>query len=355
MTIAGSYLLQITPLKYRPPILAILEPEKIKSPVSIDRIYGLRDIFGLYVPPSFSPNKKNMASSMPTFNPPTPPSPPSPPKPQLQPPLNVGLNGIIFSPIPDKCIAMATDDTGKEKLFGLGDPIRDGVIIKIAHNRIVIMRSNGQQETVYLRRETLPMSSATPNALIEKHTETNFTIDPLAFSQVVESLGSFVQSLDLTPVYESGNFTGIRIGEIKPDSIGSTLGLKTKDVVISINDFALTDIKARIKAYETVTKLKKGDSVKVVCMRDGTKQELHYELNAIEKTAALMPGFELSNTQTKATEPVKNKSRTPTKEELMIDDSVDHSKQESYNDMISSMRDHLMGNMRTRSRSSRVQ
>ena len=140
----------IEPLAYTKPVRALV------SEVNIRKIYE-DDLFGTYVQEVATPEK---AQDVPNF--PTPPAPKMAqplvwPKPQFLEPLSISLKGIII--IADdqsrNSAIIADKKTNRETTYRVGDTMDDAQLLKIFNNKVVFLRSNGQQEVIYLR-EMMP-------------------------------------------------------------------------------------------------------------------------------------------------------------------------------------------------------
>ncbi|MBV8661394.1 MAG: hypothetical protein JO129_04585 [Candidatus Dependentiae bacterium] len=249
--------------------------EQANAPVDITRIYE-QDLFGTYQAP-IKPAKSVVDETVAAI--------PKPPKtiipeipvekvPTFFAPLDVVLKGVIFvKDDPASCIAIVQlKKTKEEHNYQVGDLIEDAQILKILSNRIIIVRSNGQQETLYLREEDAISDFNTevkslPKSVVEHVSDNKYTINIDEFIKRVHNLGEFINLLDLTTVYKQGKSFGCRIGKIDKDSLGSLLGFVVDDIVIRVDDYYVDDLANRIQLYDHIMEKNVGDMIEVVLYR----------------------------------------------------------------------------------------
>ncbi len=274
---------------------------KQSSPTAWDKIY-IEDIFGTYKVQITTPTKQNLITPMPEPQAPIIQPVPEPKKPDFIAPLSITLRGIITSSDEAKNVAIIADETSKEAMYYLGEKVKDAQVIKIAPNRIVLLRANGQQEIYYLRATDLPQPPADPlnrwKYSIRKTDDQNFVIDPKNFSKEIESLAEFIDKASIVgSVYQDGKTIGIRIGALDAQSVGSALGLVEHDIVTSIDGLDITDAKNRLKAYDGIVQAPLGSSHKVVIKRAGLDITLIYKFETIQQPrTALFQGIKTSDT-----------------------------------------------------------
>ena len=154
ISIGLSVLLKQEPPKQRKKGLHTeeIEDEKKETVINNENIYKY-DIFDTYVSKEKGPTKKSLLSPIPELQIPDIPKPKQPEKPKILPPLKATLKGTVLSTNEQKSIAMMTDETNKEAIYHVGEKIKDAQLIKVTKNRVVVIRSNGQHETIYLRKD----------------------------------------------------------------------------------------------------------------------------------------------------------------------------------------------------------
>ena len=246
--------------------------------VYLEKIYK-QDIFDTYVPEIKRAVKKSFITPIPEPSPPPVTPAPEPIKQAFIDPLSIKISGIISSSKEEKSIAMIVDETNKEKLYYLGDKVKDGQIIKIARNKIIILRSNGQQETFLLRKEDIPKAVGPEKwkYVVKKVDDSTYEIDPTEFALKINTLGELIEDLSLATAYQKGQPIGIKVGKVGKDEIGSAIGLNGNDIILSVNNVITSDMKNRVKIYDTLSQTKKGDIIKIVLKRKNQDITLSYK------------------------------------------------------------------------------
>lgn len=271
-----------------------LEPDVVKAvekkadfDVDLKQIYGVNDLFGTFVPevPTVA---KDLAVQIPAI--------PEPPRqvplhipvekaPVFIAPLNVTLKGVIYlHDDQEKSVAIIQfKDSKKEVNYRVGELLQDAQILKIFPNRVIVVRSNGQQETLYLREE-----DAQKDLSYEEQKELESMKIPFKSGQYhipldtflaqVQSLGQFIDLLDLTTVYQKGKSIGCRVGRAQKGSLAVKLGLQTDDIIKKIDAIPVTSLNSRVELYDHITSKKAGDIIHVEFERSGVPEHYTYLL-----------------------------------------------------------------------------
>jgi len=261
--------------------------EKPYTSIAISQIYQ-NDLFGTYIPQNVEVAKDDFdIPPMPTCPMEIMPRVPSPEKQTFIEPLNVLLKGVIY--INDdtlSSIAIVQDgDSKAEYNYRIGDFIEDAQLLKIFPHSVIVLRSNGQQETLYLRDE---------DAVKDINLEANMNVDQLvfaksaqpgvyqilvpAFLEKIPSVGQLIDALDLTTVYKQGKPVGLRVGKIQQISLAQQLGLQAEDIVETVNNISVDTIDKRMEAFEAISMLPMGSVVSVTLMRNQESLKLEYVL-----------------------------------------------------------------------------
>lgn len=275
-----------------------VEKEQNIVPVDILKIYE-QDLFGTYQPPILSVEFVVDATVPPIPIPPKfiIPDVPVEKSPTFFAPLDVVLKGVIFvKDDPASCIAIVQlKKTKEEHNYQVGDLVEDAQILKILSNRIIIIRSNGQQETLYLREEDAVCDFNTevksePKMIVEDSSDNKYIVNIDEFIKRVHNLGDFINLLDLTTVYKQGKSFGCRIGRIDKDSLASLLGFKTEDIIIKIDNYDIDDLVNRMQVYDHIVQKNAGEMIEVIVLRNDESLTLRYALiDTALKSMALTP------------------------------------------------------------------
>jgi type II secretory pathway component PulC len=269
----------IEPSPYVKPI------KKVSSKINISKIYE-NDLFDTYqkeLPPLTMPN---YATPVPQPPQPLPVLIPEEPKPTFLEPLPITLKGIIIVVNDDSKnrVLIADNKTGRESSYRLGDKIEDAQLIRILSNKVMFLRSNGQQEVLYLREKDAKLdpafaSQAGWDLVVQAITPSRYIINMGEFAQRVPNLAIFIELLDLITVYKQGTSVGCRVGNVQPDSLATALGLHRADIIQSINEIPTTNTQDRLSIYKEILVAQPNDNIYVDILRSGQPIRFTYTLH----------------------------------------------------------------------------
>jgi len=263
-------------------------PEKSLTPINLASIYQ-NDLFGTYIlqNPTQLPKDEFEIPQIPMMPPEIMPKIPVIEKPTFIEPLNVLLKGVIYiNDDPLSSIAIIQDGSSKAEFnYKIGDIVEDAQLLKIFPHSIIVLRANGQQETLYLREEdaakdiNLEINSNSDQVVYAKvQNPGSYQVYVPAFKQKISSLGQFIDALDLTTIYKQGKPVGLRIGRIQQPSLAQQLGLQAEDMIEGINDIAVDTIENRVKAFEVIIGLPMQSTITVKLQRNLQPLTLQYLL-----------------------------------------------------------------------------
>ena len=244
-------------------LMTKVKPTHIQKPqtsesVDITKIYE-NDLFNTYREILAPVEETHYVKPIP--NPPTtsPVVIPEEPKQPFFPPLDASLKGVMMVNDDSLCIAMIMNNkTKKESNYKIGDIIEDAQIVKILPTKILLIRSNSQQETLYLTEKDIANDPVLTQEeenwihVIKKVSDNSYSIDPTTFVQSIPNLGFFIDMLNISTVYKSGKSIGCKIGKVTPKSIGESMGLQQNDIVQKIYGISAETIEQRLQIYEKI-------------------------------------------------------------------------------------------------------
>ncbi len=254
-------------------------------PIYIEKIYE-HDLFGTYQEKAVSPHEKALPTLPPAPKPQVAVVPPIP-TPQFIDPLNITLKGIlVMSSQEDKNRAIIQDNkTTAEKTYKVGDAVEDAQLIRIFSNKIILLRSNGQQEVLYLREQDAQLDPAYAAIAswadaIQEVKKDQFVINTTEFLLRIKNLAQFIDLLGLTTAYKDGKSVGCRVGEIEDKSLGFYLGLKSGDIIKTINGVPTNTTDERLKIYKDILATQDEGVIQVVLMRHNEESELLFTVQS---------------------------------------------------------------------------
>lgn len=302
---------------------------------------------------------KNLVTPVPEQPPIEEEEPPVPPKQEFIDPLPINVKGIILASDDAHHVAMIEDETKKETLYHLGDAIKDGTVLKIARNRVVVVRANGQQEVFFLRKEDVPqemISEKNWSSIIKKVDERTFEIDRENFNKAVPSLGNFIERAGIIGiVYENGKPLGISVGSQEVADVGKVLGLMMGDIIVSINNVFVVEPENCMQIFEQIKAMSKGESVVVHVMRNKKDETFTYKFVTLQKAKQQMfVGDASSQAEVKKPDQTLKMSKMQQKEKQVRDFRKQHTENIQQQEAASKIRQRILENLRSRMQNSRV-
>jgi len=373
LTLGAYELLQQEPPPWKaprlPPPLEIEKKKETESTIPpipkevLEKILQ-DDIFGTYIPKDVKSAKATLVTPIPEPKPSIPLPIPDVKKPEFIPPLNITIRGIIASGDDQRNVAIIADETNKEGMYHLGEKIKDAQIIKIAHNRVILLRANGQQETFYLRKDEVDDPTLGPERwkyTVRKINDQTFDVDPTSFTKEVETLGNLIERAAIIgTAYASGKPIGIRIGKTDPNDVATALGLMENDIITTVNDIDIADSKNRISAYQKVIEQTVGSSIKLGLKRANKDVLFSYNLVKIDRPRkTIFPGVKVVESQPQQQPSAEGQqlpmSRLQQHEQMMRDFSRRHVDQQRHEQVNMEIRRRILEGIQQRLALSRNQ
>lgn len=277
----------------------VLAPQKITS-LDVSKIYN-NDLFGMYQPER---PQEPEAEVKPVPQPPQPVVVPAPPleKPKFLEPLPLTLTGILMLNNDEKNRAIILDNRSKvETAYKVGDEIEDAQLVKIFAQKILLIRSNGQQEFLYLSQDDvaaeIPLSERTDwTKIVKRVSEGRYLVDKYEFAQVVGSLSAFIEAFNLATAYKDGQSIGTKVGTIGEQSLARAMGFMAGDIVIEVDHIAVLTTADRVAVYKHVILLGDAASIAVNVLRHGVPVSMNFKFGVISQrpaATAIAPGQEV--------------------------------------------------------------
>lgn len=269
---------------------AAVQSESDSSALNPALIYD-NDLFNTMSQPTLpEPEKERPRPEIQIPAPPVPQEIPSKkaPTPEFLPPLAIKLKGVIFdaNPLFSRAI-IASTKTKEEKSYKIGDTIEDTTLIHLDKRKAVFIRSNGQQEVLFVTEEDAQNDAIYQGDMLWPHiitrlNEKTFSIDTKGFKKRIKNVAQILDMLDITTAFEKGKSLGCHVGQLIPHSLGEALGLKQGDIITKINDKETKTSSQRVAIYNEITNAGTNQTIAVSVQR-GT-EELIFTYNARQST-----------------------------------------------------------------------
>ncbi len=256
--------------------------EQPPAPIELSTIYD-NDLFGTFNLKQVAPPKQkdDTEPKLPSAPQPVVVSiPPEHPDTFLE-PLSITLTGTITLTDDSKNKAIVLDTKTKiQTSFKVGDEIEDAQLIRIFKNKAIFLRSNGQQETIFLDQDDILLHDPEVNwkHIIETVSTTMFLVDPAKFIKKMNNISEFINQMNLTGAFKHGKSIGIKIGAAQKDSIGVALGFHAGDIVTKVNNISASNTE---DVYNNILKQKANNNIIVDILRSGESITHTYKLKDV--------------------------------------------------------------------------
>lgn len=289
--------------------------------IDIKKIYE-NDLFGTY-------HREEVPFFASTYIPPMP-EPPVPHEtpevvevtPHFLDPLNISVKGIVVlnnSDTPNSAI-IQNRSSGQDYHYSVGDMIEDARLVRIYPHKIVLLRTNGQQEILYINEDDARNDSSYIgirdwDKVIEKIDDSTYTLDPKEFAKRITSLAEFIDVMGLVTAYKKGVSIGCRLGKSSDVSLREMLLLKTGDIIVAINGISTATTIDRLSIYNMLIALHEHDTISI----DIVRKDVSFTLTIILQDRAKKRsenGEATSQVMQRAVSTLDNKQFAPTLREL---------------------------------------
>jgi general secretion pathway protein C len=156
--------------------------------------------------------------------------------------------------------------TRKQELYQEGDKAGEVLIKKILRNKVIVDAGRGEELLALELEETgkkVNFSPAPQPPGRERGRSSRGEASQFERAEVEAALGNVdqvIQELSISPFMRSGRPAGFRIGKLPRDSILIGMGLRTGDLIIGVNDQAITGPEQAAEFFQT---LKQGGDVTI--------------------------------------------------------------------------------------------
>lgn len=224
--------------------------------------------------------------------------------------LKVKLMGCMVAKKPDYSLALLSD-TGKQTfILGIGDMVLgEGEIVEIRRDRIIIKRNNrneyirlansiggsptskssaaGRKFSAAERDEKRPSAVPKPPSIskaeakaeakrkegVSEVAPNKFEIDKATLDKQLSDPKELAKQARILPNYKNGKPAGIKLVGVNPGSVYAKIGIKTGDVITSINGKKVT---SQARAMELLDGLRGASGAQIQVERGGKSQSLSY-------------------------------------------------------------------------------
>src|SRR3990167_5549337 len=241
-----------------------------------------KDLFGTLQQPVIKKEEEHKTATVPTPTRPIPVQIPKPAPVKFLEPLPITLTGIIFFDDKEQNRAIILNNrTKKEGIYKFEDEIEDAQLIRILKDRVILLRSNSQQETVYLKQdlnlvEDLILTKDW-SKIVLYNPDGTYDIDAKQFVEFIPSLSEFIFKFNLKTATKNGQPIGLLVGELENNSLAKFMGLNSGDIIESIDSIPATTQQNRLHIYNKIL-AENPDKISVEVNSNGAKKTIIYKL-----------------------------------------------------------------------------
>ncbi len=203
--------------------------------------------------------------------------------------LNLKLRGVFASEDKSQARAIIADAKGVDDSYAIGDEVPGGAILSDIFADKVILERNGQFETLKLPIEVAPSAvagtSPRPSTSSRSPSSSMPPIDTATADQseilrhyrdaLLNDPQSVMGAVRVQPYNKNGKLEGYRIRPGKDRQLLNKFGLRSGDIVKSVNGVPLDN---PIKALEVLRDLSSASSVTIDVERNGTPRSFTFQV-----------------------------------------------------------------------------
>lgn len=181
--------------------------------------------------------------------------------------LGLKLVGTAVTDDPSQNFAIIEhQSTGNQGAYREGDRLGEALIKKILSGSVVIGTKMGEQ--------ILTMGSGASAGRPASSGEVAH-LDRKEVDSTLADQMQFMREIGIRPRFEGGKPAGFVIYSIEPESIFARMGLRDGDLIVGVNGKSFATTQPTMEFYGA---LKKGGTVSLEIKREGSKMELHFEI-----------------------------------------------------------------------------
>jgi general secretion pathway protein C len=193
--------------------------------------------------------------------------------------LQLTLKGTYHSGDADRAVAIIAGPDGREEIYNVGDAMPGNVVLEEIGQLRVVLSRNGRLEALTFPRESAVGAASSVPSSRSTQPARRINAAPLVGRYISEAADNPEALLDIAqvePVIEDGTFQGFRLRPGRKRSMLRRLGLRSGDVVTSINGTVLDNLP---RAMELLQGLADATVIDATVLRNGEEIPYTFALN----------------------------------------------------------------------------
>lgn len=184
--------------------------------------------------------------------------------------LQLTLRGLFHTVGDRHPLAIIAEGNKAEKVFHIGDTIAGNAEIYSIEADRVILKRGARYETLFLPKEKVETVASPRTRSVRKNPQNTVRQTDHSLSQIRDQLLSNPQDvqkwLKVAPFFKNQKIAGYRIAPGPDPKLMNSLGLRSGDIVLSINGHPLGDAATMLKSLQS---LADADRVSLEVQRNG--------------------------------------------------------------------------------------
>jgi general secretion pathway protein C len=198
--------------------------------------------------------------------------------------LQLTLKGVYHTEDTQWARAIIAGRENREDIYAIGDSMPGGVTLEgIETKRVVLSRQGKFEALSFPEGKKLQGVEVLPNSLepVSRSTQPGQSVDVAALAEryrtaVASDPTALADIAQVQPFIEQGTFRGFRLRPGRKRSLLRQLGLRSGDVVTSVNGMPLNSMS---QAMDSLRTLGQASEINVIVLRDGIEVPFSFRLN----------------------------------------------------------------------------
>ncbi len=191
--------------------------------------------------------------------------------------LNLKLKGVFATQPPSSALAIISSGSSSELLYGIGEQLPGGAILKEVYNDRVIIERSGHLETLKLPKQDANIKDEVeaPSYATQFDEQVLHSTPKELRTLILKDPAQLPKVLATIPQYKNGRIIGYKLKMKKYHGLLQQYGLRESDVITSINGVALNN---PANGFKILQQLTNAPYLNLVVLRNGQKETLSVSL-----------------------------------------------------------------------------